>query len=472
MANIKDLRNEIIELVETKNVVALRELAESTPSIDFAEACNEIDDLQILLFVFKTVPSEYTAEVYTELSSNQQNHLIEFLTDKQVLELIENTYTDDIVDFLEDMPANLVNKVLKNADKQTRQDINSLLNYRQDTAGSIMATEYIRVRPESTVKESLDYIKKVGEDAVTIYDIFVVDHFRNLIGVIDLKTLLLSDESQVINDLLTTNFISVNVYADQEEVAHLFKRYDKSTMAVLNNDQKMIGVITVDDIIDVITEEQTEDIAKMAAVKPIEKSYRETNVVSLFKSAAPWLLSLIVFSVFTSLIINSFEAEIAKVIVMSSFIPFLLDSAGNAGSQGAAMVIRSLALKEYDKGEYKKIVVKELLVGLLLAVTVGVFTFFFINLEFIIGFVKVDTIGGATFAKWSADWWFAVLKVSAIVGTTAFISTAVARLLGALLPLTAKLIKRDPALMANPLLTTIADITTLVIYFLLIIWLF
>ena len=468
MTDKNELTLQITKLVKDKNVKELRELAAKTPSIDFAEAANDIDDITVILFVFKTVPSEYTAEIFTELSSEQQNQLIELFTDAQLRDLVQNTYTDDLVDFLEDMPANLVNRVLQKADKETRQEVNTLLNYKPNTAGSIMATEYLQVRKDATVGDVFDVIQKQGEDAVTVYDIFVTDNHRNLLGVLDLKTLLFADRSKKVEDFLTENVISVNVSTDQEEVAHLISRYDKQALPVLNNDQKLVGIVTVDDIIDVISEETTEDIARMVAVKPFEQSYRETGVLSLFKSSVPWLIVLMVLGVFSSMIINKFEAQIATVIVMSSFIPVLLDGAGNAGSQSASLVIRSLALHEYEKNEYNKIILKEFLVGLLVALTVGLFTALFIVFEFSVGIVSISTINDTVLTKFSGDWWSAVIKISGIIGLTSFISIVVARFFGALLPLLAKLANKDPAFMSNPLLTTIVDITTLLIYFVLI----
>lgn len=468
MTDKNELTLQITKLVKDKNVKELRELAAKTPSIDFAEAANDIDDITVILFVFKTVPSEYTAEIFTELSSEQQNQLIELFTDAQLRDLVQNTYTDDLVDFLEDMPANLVNRVLQKADKDTRQEVNTLLNYKPNTAGSIMTTEYLQVRKDATVGDVFDVIQKQGEDAVTVYDIFVTDNHRNLLGVLDLKTLLFADRSKKVEDFLTENVISVNVSTDQEEVAHLISRYDKQALPVLNNDQKLVGIVTVDDIIDVISEETTEDIARMVAVKPFEQSYRETGVLSLFKSSVPWLIVLMVLGVFSSMIINKFEAQIATVIVMSSFIPVLLDGAGNAGSQSASLVIRSLALHEYEKNEYNKIILKEFLVGLLVALTVGLFTALFIVFEFSVGIVSISTINDTVLTKFSGDWWNAVIKISGIIGLTSFISIVVARFFGALLPLLAKLANKDPAFMSNPLLTTIVDITTLLIYFVLI----
>jgi magnesium transporter len=447
-------------IIDNRDVKALREFCNTIEPVDFADAANSIEDVSKLLFVFRTVESEYTAEVFTELSTEQQNRLIELFSDKQIKDLIENTYTDDIVKFLTDMPSNLVNRVLQKADKETRRDINTILNYQPYTAGSLMTTEYIELRGNLTVKQALDYIRENGQDAITIYDIFIIDNKRNLVEVVGLDKLIFAEDNEEIAEIAKIEPVFVHVSTDQEEVARLFKRYDKTTLPVLNKDNKMVGVITVDDIIDVIVEEHTEDIARMAAVAPLEKSYRESSIMSLVKSSLPWLILLMVLGIFSSLIINKFESQIATVIIMSSFIPLLLASAGNAGTQTASLVIRSLALNEYHKGEYRKIIGKETKTGLLVALGLGLFTFAFIPLLFIIGIVNVTQLEDLTFVKWSPNWWISILEISGTISITITISIVIFKFVGAILPLTARLIKKDPALMSNPFITTISDIVT------------
>ncbi|MDY0118361.1 MAG: magnesium transporter [Bacilli bacterium] len=455
-------------IIDNRDVKALREFCNTIEPVDFADAANSIEDVSKLLFVFRTVESEYTAEVFTELSTEQQNRLIELFSDKQIKDLIENTYTDDIVKFLTDMPSNLVNRVLQKADKETRRDINTILNYQPYTAGSLMTTEYIELRGNLTVKQALDYIRENGQDAITIYDIFIIDNKRNLVEVVGLDKLIFAEDNEEIAEIAKIEPVFVHVSTDQEEVARLFKRYDKTTLPVLNKDNKMVGVITVDDIIDVIVEEHTEDIARMAAVAPLEKSYRESSIMSLVKSSLPWLILLMVLGIFSSLIINKFESQIATVIIMSSFIPLLLASAGNASTQTASLVIRSLALNEYHKGEYRKIIGKEIKTGLLVALGLGLFTFAFIPLLFIVGIVNVTQLEDLTFVKWSPNWWISILEISGTISITITISIVISKFVGAILPLTVRLIKKDPALMSNPFITTISDIVTLIIYFLLI----
>jgi magnesium transporter len=447
-------------IIDNRDVKALREFCNTIEPVDFADAANSIEDVSKLLFVFRTVESEYTAEVFTELSTEQQNRLIELFSDKQIKDLIENTYTDDIVKFLTDMPSNLVNRVLQKADKETRRDINTILNYQPYTAGSLMTTEYIELRGNLTVKQALDYIRENGQDAITIYDIFIIDNKRNLVEVVGLDKLIFAEDNEEIAEIAKIEPVFVHVSTDQEEVARLFKRYDKTTLPVLNKDNKMVGVITVDDIIDVIVEEHTEDIARMAAVAPLEKSYRESSIMSLVKSSLPWLILLMVLGIFSSLIINKFESQIATVIIMSSFIPLLLASAGNASTQTASLVIRSLALNEYHKGEYRKIIGKEIKTGLLVALGLGLFTFAFIPLLFIIGIVNVTQLEDLTFVKWSPNWWISILEISGTISITITISIVIFKFVGAILPLTARLIKKDPALMSNPFITTISDIVT------------
>ena len=299
-------------IIDNRDVKALREFCNTIEPVDFADAANNIEDVSKLLFVFRTVESEYTAEVFTELSAEQQNRLIELFSDKQLKDLIENTYTDDIVEFLTDMPSNLVNRVLQKADKETRRDINTILNYQPYTAGSLMTTEYIELRGNLTVKQALDYIRENGQDAITIYDIFIIDNKRNLVGVVGLDKLIFSDDNEEIAEIAKIEPVFVHVSTDQEEVARLFKRYDKTTLPVLNKDNKMVGVITVDDIIDVIVEEHTEDIARMAAVAPLEKSYRESSIMSLVKSSLPWLILLMVLGIFLHLLLISLKAKLQQ----------------------------------------------------------------------------------------------------------------------------------------------------------------
>lgn len=455
---------ELKDIIAKKDIETLRSFCDSFEPVDLAEIANQLQPLD-LLFVFKTVTSEYTAEVFTYLDQQVQENLLNLFTDKQVMELIENTFSDDIADFLEDMPANLVSKVLDKADKATRNDINLLLNYKPETAGSILTREYIELKENLSVSDALDKIRKIGKDAITIHSTFVIDAKRNLVGVLYIEDLLFARPDEKIGDVCEKDFITVQVNDDQEHVASVFQRYDRNVIPVLNTDHKLVGVITVDDIIDVITDEVSEDIEKMAAVTPLEKSYRESSTLTLVKSSAPWILILMVLGVFSTLILNRFEENIASVIIMSTFIPLLLDTVGNSGTQSAALVTRSLTLKEYDKSEYGLIIWKELRIAFVVGIVVALFALVMINLEFIIGIVRLSEIDGVMLAKWSEGWWRETIKVSLTISLTLFVAITIAKVVGASLPIIAKLVKLDPALMANPLVTTIVDIVVLVLYF-------
>lgn len=455
---------ELKQLINAKKIKDLREFCEQLEPVDFAEIGDYLAPVD-LLFVFKTVKSDYTAEVFTFLKQEVQESLLNLFTDKQVMELIENTFTDDIADFLEDMPANLVAKVLDKADKETRNDINLLLNYKPETAGSILTREFIELKENLTVLEALERIRLIGKDAVTIHSTFVIDNRRNLVGVLYIEDLIFAKSEQKIGDVCEKDFITVQVNDDQEHVAEIFQRYDRNVLPVLNSDQKLVGVITVDDIIDVISDEASEDIEKMAAVRPLEKSYRESNVLTLVKSSSPWILILMVLGAFSTFVLNRFEANIASVLIMSTFIPLLLNTAGNSGTQSAALVTRSITLREYDKNEYGLIIWKELKIAFFVGLLVALFAFLMIFLEFIVGIVNLSTINGVILSKWSNGWWLEITKISLVISLTLFVAITIAKLVGATLPIIAKMVKLDPALMANPLVTTTVDIVVLVLYF-------
>lgn len=466
--NIAEKRNQLRNIVSEKKIYQLRTFCYAIQPVDLADILTGFSSEE-LLFVFKVLKSEYTAEVFSYLYKDEQEGLLAIFSDKETLQLVENSFTDDIAEFLEDLPANLVKKVLSNANAETREEINLVFNFKNGTAGSLMTTEYIEISGEWSVARALKEVKKYKKDAVTLYTSFVVDDKRNLIGVLKLSDLVFADDDELVSEIVNMTYMSVNVHEDQENVAKIFERYDKTIIPVLNNDAKLVGVITIDDIIDVINEEVSEDIEKMAAVTPLENSYRESSVLTIAKSSIPWLVLLMVLGAFSTIIINNFEDSIASIIIMSTFIPLLLNGAGNAGTQTASLVIRSLTLNEFEKNEYKKIVWKELRISLIVGIIVAAFSFILLQLEFITGFVEMSPVNGVELLKWSSSWWLATIRVTGIFSLTIFISIIIAKVVGAALPLLAKLVKLDPALMANPLITTTIDITALLVYFTLII---
>jgi magnesium transporter len=453
----------LLQLIKDKNVLELREFCESNEPIDIAELAEEIEDPKDLLFIFKTVKSDFTAEVFTYLSSDQQEKLLTLFTDKQLIELINSSYTDDIVDFMIDMPANLVTRILRISDSDTRRDINHLLNYKEDTAGSIMTTEYILLPHSFSVEEALTRIRKVGPDMETIYTSFIVDSKRLLIGIIDIEDLLFADPKALITDIMEKDFITTNVNTDQEEVAQLFKRYDLTVMPVLNDDQRLIGIVTIDDVIDVIEQETSEDIQKMAALNPLDVSYNRSSVAVLAKKSAPWLLVLMVLSVFSSIILNRFEASLEQVVILAAFIPMLMDTGGNAGSQSTTLITRGIALKEIELSDFKRVFLKEMRVSLLVGLAVGLFSFFWISFQIMTGILIYEP--GPW--PWTWPWIGEVAKLSGLVAITLFSAIVIAKVFGGMLPLIATKLKKDPAVMSGPFVTTIVDVSALIIYFLL-----
>ncbi|MCH5179702.1 MAG: magnesium transporter [Erysipelotrichales bacterium] len=444
----------LLEIINNKQVAKLRELFETSEIIDIAEVCDEIEDISKLLFIFKTVKSEYTAELFTYLNEDSQAKLINLFSDKQLTELITNSYTDDIVDFLEDLPANLVTRVLKASPKEERNDINKLLNYKEDTAGSIMTTEYVEISSDLTVKEALAQIKKVGQDAETISSTFVIDKKRNLVGVLYLDLLVLTDEDTPIKDIMNEEFHTANVHDDQEAVAETFKRYDLTVLPVLNNEHRLIGIITIDDVIDVMEKETSEDIAIQAGMQPLEDEYLKTGVFTLAKKRIVWLLFLMVSATFTSMIISRFEDSLKAAAVLSAFIPMFMDTGGNSGGQTTSLITRGLATKEVTTKDYGKVIWKELRVALVTGLVVATFNFLWIFLELTIGLVS----NSGTIPNW---------QVAGLVALTLFSTIIIAKCLGASLPMFAQKIGLDPALMSGPIVTTLVDATSLLIYFLL-----
>jgi magnesium transporter len=452
---------QLLRSIHAKDVPALRQLLETHEPIDIAEICDEIDDPADLLFIFKTVKSDYTAELFAYLSDGQQAKLIHLFSDKQLMELIQSSYTDDIVDFLIDMPANLVSRVLNVSDKTTRVDINNLLNYKEGTAGSIMTTEYVLFPSNFTVADGLARIRAIGRDKETIATSFVVDEKRLLIGVVYIDDLIYAEPNAKITDIMNRDFIVTAVNTDQEEVAQLFKRYDLYVMPVLNDDQRLIGIVTIDDVMDVIEKEASEDILKMAALSPLEESYTRSSVTILAKKSLPWLLVLMVLGAFSSIILNRFEHAFEQVVILAAFIPVLMDTGGNAGSQSSTLITRGIALKEIEKHDFKHVIFKELRVALLVGLGVAAFSFIWIFVEIATGILVYD-VGAAAF---TGPWFIAISKIAGLVSLTLFFAILISKMVGGSLPLLALALKKDPAVMSSPFVTTIVDVTALLIYF-------
>ena len=433
---------ELLQLVEEKQFRRLRTLLDNMNWVDIAEFLDELGPEDTIL-VFRLLPKETAAEVFTELEdTDDQERLINALSDQELREVLDELYMDDTVDLIEDMPANLVDRILRNTDRSTRSQINQLLNYPKDSAGSIMTTEFVYLHPDATVEESFTRIRKVGLDKETVYTCYVTEN-RILLGVVTVRRLLLSPYETKIRDIMETNLLSVNTHEDKEDVAQMFSKYDLSAVPVVDGDDRLVGIITFDDAMDVMEEEATEDIEKMAAILPTDKPYFQTGVVETWKHRIPWLLLLMISATFTGMILGFFEEALAANAALTLFIPMLMDPGGTSGSQASVTVIRAMSLGDIEFSDVFQVVWKEARVGMLCAATLGV-----------VVFVKVILIDQKS------------PVMAFVVALTIFATIVIAKLVGCLLPMLAKRLGFDPAVMASPFITTVVDALSLVIYFL------
>jgi magnesium transporter len=458
----------LLDFIDRKDAKSLRQLFDMYPIIDIADLVNHIDDPIRTLYIFKTCTSDHTAELFSHLDSDHQEALLNLFSDKEVVSLLSNSYADDVADVVADMPANLVSRILRVADPSIRSEINSLLNYKPSSAGSIMTTEYITIPKTYTLNEALEKIKETGRDKETIYSSFVVDQKRKLIGTLKIEDILFSPGTKIVEDVMNQSFFSCKVTTDQEEVAQLFKRYDLSVLPVLNENSHLVGIITIDDIVDVIEQEASEDMQKMAKVIPIDDSYVDASVMLIARKSIPWLALLLVLGALSGFILNQFEEAFQSVAILAAFIPMLMDTGGNAGNQSATLITRGIALKEIVPKDFKTIFKKEAQVSVLVGLAVGGFAFLWINFLILIGFLKYET----GFTAWTLEWFLSILRISGTVSLTLLFAIMIAKMVGSVLPLLAVKLKKDPAVMASPFVTTIVDVTALVVYFLLASFLF
>ena len=408
---------------------------------DIAELIQELPSNK-LIQTFRLLPKEMASDVFVNLDDEVQMNLITSLTNNEATAIIEDMYSDDAADLFDEMPAIMVNKLLSNVSKETRNTINKLLNYPENSAGSLMAMEYIHLKKGLTIKQSIDRIKKQKDDFVSYDSCFVTDNERKLLGFVEIKDLLINDDDILIDDIMQESEHVIPTLMDQEDVADMFQDYDYNTMPVVDKEGRLVGIITIDDIIDVMEAEATEDIEKMAAITPTDKSYMNTGVFETFGKRIPWLLLLMISATFTGGIITHFESALASYVVLTAFIPMLMDTGGNAGSQASVSVIRSLSLNEIDYKDTFKVLWKELRVSILCGAVLAVANF--LKLLFI------DQIE---------------MMVAFVVCSTLVITVCVAKMIGSSLPILAKKIGFDPAVMASPFITTIVDACSLLIYF-------
>ena len=432
---------EIRELLDSKQYTRLRQRLSELNDADIAAVMEELEEEE-LLKVFRILPKDVAADVFSYLDVDNQQMIITSLSDKEAANIINNLMADDATDRLEEMPANVVKKLLANASPDTRRDINHLLRYPEDSAGSIMTVEYVDLKENLTVEEAIERIRKVGLDSETINICYVLDPGRKLVGTVALRYLLLSQPDAVIGDIMHENVISINTLMDQEEVARQFKKYDFTAMPGVDNEKRLVGIITVDDIVDIMEEETTEDMEKMAAIVPSDKPYMKTGIFETFKKRIPWLLLLMISATFTGKIISSFEDALSVCVVLTAFIPMLMDTGGNAGGQASVTVIRGLSLNEIEFKDMPKVLWKEFRVALICGITLAAANF--------VKLMLLDRVG---------------LMVAIVVCLTLAASVVIAKLIGCILPMVAKKLGFDPAVMASPFITTIVDALSLLIYF-------
>ena len=427
--------------MEQKQYRALKTALGEMNEVDIAEFLGELDPEKLVL-VFRLLPKELAAEVFTYLEdSDDQERLLSVLSDNELREVLDELYLDDAVDIIEDMPANLVSRILRNTNAATRSQINQLLNYPKDSAGSLMTTEFVSLHPGATVEESFARIRRVGLDKETVYTCYVTQH-RALVGVVTVRRMLLSSYETRISEIMETNIISVNTHEDKETVAQLFSKYDLTALPVVDKDNLLVGIITVDDAMDVMEEEATEDIEKMAAIVPTDKPYFQTGVIETWKHRVPWLLLLMVSATFTGAILGIFENALAANAALTLFIPMLMDTGGNAGGQASVTLIRAMSLGDVEFRDVFKVIWKELRVSLLCALTLGVLVF--------VKVIFLDQKGPV---------------VALVVALSIFLTIVIAKLVGCTLPMLAKRLGFDPAVMASPFITTVVDALSLLVYF-------
>lgn len=435
----------IKKLLEEKKFNTLRDILVTMKPYDIAAVFEELQDEKTPI-LFRILPKELAAETFVEMDEDTQEFLIHGFSDSELKEIVNELFVDDAVDIIEEMPANVVKRILRQADKDMRREINELLKYPEDSAGSIMTTEFIVLRPDMTAEMAIKRIRRTGVDKETIYTCYVTDSNNRLIGITTVKDLLLAEDDDTVKDMMEENVISVHTLDDQEQVAQLFSNYDFLALPVVDNEQRLVGIVTIDDAIDVIREEATEDFEKMAAVLPSDKPYMKTSVWGIYKKRVPWLLILMLSATFTSTIISSFDGMLASVIILSSFIPMITGSGGNAGSQASVSVIRALSLGEIEFKSMFVVLWKELRVAFFCGLTLAVANF--------VKLMIFDLRGHDN-----------ALFIALVVSLTLVGTIIMAKLVGASLPLLSSKIGLDPAVMANPLITTVCDSLSLLIYF-------
>ena len=437
----KEILLELMQLVQAGKIQEFKAHTATIPPVDIAEAMEE-QEKDVVIRLFRLLPKDISADVFSYMSSEQQQVIVESMSGLEVRHLMDEMFMDDTVDFLEEMPAGIVKKVLQNADEQTRSLINQLLRYPENSAGSLMTTEYVDLHDYFTVRKAMDHIRRTGVDKETVYTCYVIDQQRKLMGTVSLRKLIVAPETQTIREIMEQNPVFAHTVDDQEAVAEDFRRYDLMSIPVCDGEERLVGIITVDDIVDVIQQENTEDFEKMAAMTPSDQEYLKSSVWTLAKNRVPWLLLLMISATFTGSIIAHFESVLAGMVILTSFIPMLMDTGGNSGSQTSVMVIRNMALGEVETSDVLRVLWKEFRVSLICGSILSV-----VNFVRMLIFVRAGTL------------------VAVTESLTMFCTEVIAKAVGCLLPMGAKKLGLDPAIMASPMITTIVDACSLAIYF-------
>ncbi len=439
------------EMIGKKEYSALRRILCTAPAADIAEFLEECNK-ERFPFLFRILPKELAAEVFVEMDSDMQEILISAFSDYELRQMLDELYLDDTVDLIEEMPANVVSRILRNSTSGARKSINELLKYPDDSAGSIMTTEYVHLKPDMTVDDAFELIRKVAIDKETIYTCYVTSANRKLIGIVSAKALMISPRETKLSDIMESNVISVTTLTDKEEVGILFSKYDFLALPVVDAENRMVGIITVDDAIDVIQDEAEEDFTVMAAITPSETTYLKTSAFSLFLARIPWLLILMISSAFSGMIIASFESALSACVILTAFIPMLMGTGGNCGSQASVTVIRGLSLGEIEYRDVPRVVWKECRVSVLCALALAV-----------VSYIKIIVV----------DYWMLgalspseISTVPLVVSIALAVTVISAKLIGCSLPILAKKLGFDPAVMASPFITTLVDTISLIVYFL------
>ena len=435
------MEERIRELILENNFKEIKLLMKDIDSADIADILNDLR-INDVAKIYRLLKKDIAAEVFAELDVVVASELLNVLSDKEAANIIEDIAADDATDVLEEMPANIVDKILKMCSTTTRKDINRLLNYKDDSAGSIMTVEYAELKSEYTVEKAISVLKSTYEEYETINTCFIVDKNRHLVGQVNIIDLLFSERDTLVENIVNPDIDYVHTNTDQEEVVELFKRYNLSEMAVVDSETRLVGIITVDDVLDVVEEEASEDIAKISGMLPTEKPYLKLSLWDIYKSRMPWLLFLMISATFTGAIISHFEGALASAAILTVFMPMVMGTGGNAGGQSSVTVIRALSLGEVEFKDAFKVIFKESIVGIICGLTLAICNFFKL-----IWFDRVTAM------------------VSFVVCLSLFLTVLFAKIIGAILPILADKVKLDPAVMANPIITTIVDAGSLFLYF-------